>query len=112
MKKIFGLITDSDNFEVIINRNKTLYDKFLLEFDEFIVLNLKNLRLFNKNIPSNNFEIKNDNLSDKYKVYTPKNSGELKDCLKNKELTAFLHIGKDLETFYIHRLLKKIKLIL
>ncbi len=107
MKKIFGLITDSDNYEVIINKNKILYEKFLLEFNEFTILNLKNFRLFKKNTSITNSKLKNTNLSNNYKIVTPQNAKELKDYLINKKLTAFLHVGKDLETFYIHRLLKK-----
>ena len=107
MKKIFGLITDSDNYEVIINKNKILYEKFLLEFNEFTILNLKNFRLFKKNTSITNSKLTNTNLSNNYKIVTPQNAKELKDYLINKKLTAFLHVGKDLETFYIHRLLKK-----
>ena len=107
MKKIFGLITDNDNLETLINKKKFLYKKFLSEFGEFTVLNLKNLKLFNKSTPTKNVNIKNTNLLNKYKIYTPKNARELKDYLMNKKLTAFLNVGKEFEDFYIHRLLKK-----
>ena len=107
MKKIFGLITDNDNLETLINKKKFLYEKFLSEFGEFTVLNLKNLKLFNKSTPTKNVNIKNTSLLNKYKIYTPKNARELKDYLMNKKLTAFLNVGKEFEDFYIHRLLKK-----
>jgi len=108
MKKIFGTIIDNDNPKNAIYLQKNLYEKIQINFGEFLILNLKNLRLFTKKTPS--ISLKNLDLPNNFKVFTPQNSHELKKFLIDKKFTAFLQIGKELGNFYIFRLLKKNKI--
>lgn len=108
MKKIFGIIIDDDNVKNIIYLQKNLYEKIQINFGEFLILNLKNLRLFTKKTPS--ISLKNLDLPNNFKIFTPQNSHELKKFLIDKKFTAFLIIGKGLGNFYIYRLLKKNKI--
>jgi len=108
MKKIFGTIIDNDNLKNAIYLQKNLYEKIQINFGEFLILNLKNLRLFTKKTPS--ISLKNLDLPNNFKVFTPQNSHELKKFLIDKKFTAFLQIGKELGNFYIFRLLKKNKI--
>ena len=106
-KKIFGLITATDDLSDVANFNKELFDEISKKFSDFYVLNLVNIRIF-ENKPKK--IINNSKLYPKnFKVITFKNSYELNQFFNNKELVGILNLGKTPSFFYIYYLLKKFK---
>ena len=106
MKKIFGLLVTSYNIKKALNLQKSLYEKISKTFDEFFIINLINLQLFKKRKLYND-EYFNNSLPHNFKIITPANKSELNKFLINKNLVAFMGIGKRLKYFRIFFLIKK-----
>ena len=106
MKKIFGLITASDQIEKDFSLQKSLYEKISKSFNEFFIINLFNFNLFKKK-KLNNDKYFDNMLPQNFKVITPVSEDELKKFLIDKDLIAFMGFGKRLESFKIHFLVKK-----
>ena len=105
MKRIFGLITDSEN-EIFFSKQKSLYEKISKTFDEFYIINLIHFRIIDKKIYSYD-NLNATKLPHNFKVITPVNENELNKFLINKKLVAFMLFGKRLRSFRIQYLVKK-----
>ena len=105
-KKIIAIITTHSNYQHIININSLLYDEILKEFKELYIINLQNLILFNKKKINKKTKFKLKNI----KIFTPKNSTELKKFFEKKKLVALNNLGKNFLNFKIHYILNKINL--
>ena len=106
MKKIFGLIIESEKPERFFFDQKGLYEKISKTFNEFFIINLIHFSLFKKKKLLTNKYL-NNILPHNFKIITPVNEDELKKFLINKNLVAFMEFGKKLRCFKIHYLVKK-----
>jgi hypothetical protein len=106
-KTIIGVVTVLDDYRAIFDLNKNLYNKICVEFNEFYIINLKNLIIFNKK----SFNKKSKIVYKNVKVFEPKNSKHFISFFKNKKLIAFNGLGKNFNNFKIYYLLSKINLI-
>lgn len=108
-KNIISFICAAEDINSIVNVNYDLLIDLSKNFKDIYILNLLNLKLFNKNLK----------IKRKIKYKLPKNikiiSFENKNifykfCL-NKRLICFHNLGKSLEYFSIYRCLRKINSI-
>ena len=67
-KTIIGVVTVLDDYRAIFDLNKNLYNKICVEFNEFYIINLKNLTIFSKK----NFNKKSKIIYKNVKVFEPK----------------------------------------
>jgi hypothetical protein len=106
-KKIeFGILTCSNDYEQNLNLNKEIYTKIQKEFGNFCILNLTNLKLFQKK----DFSKTPNYIFSNIKIYKPHNGQELKAIFQNKKFIAFNNLGKSFSFFKIYFYLKKINL--
>ena len=105
MKKIFGSLVAYENIEGYFVLQKSLYEKISKEFDEFFIINLIHLKLIKKK--SYDIKYPKNMLPDNFKIITPLNEHELNKFLIDKNLVAFVGIGRSLNSFRISLLIKK-----
>jgi hypothetical protein len=100
-KKIYGVITTSENITHVYKLQENLYKSIYSNFKNFYIINLSNFKLINKKkkiikkIPSY------------IKYFHPKKYLELKNFFKNKKLILFNGIGRTINFYLILFLLKK-----
>ena len=101
-KKIIGILTTSNDCNVIFDINKRVYNELINEFDEIYIINLKNLLYIKKK--GHQKKIKNKNI----KYFEPKNKNQFYKFFKKKKLIAFNGLGKSFNFFKIFFHLNKI----
>lgn len=99
-KKIFGIITCSNDYDQNLKLNIEIYKKIYKKYKNFCILNLVDFRIFYKN--KNVKEKKKFFFSKNIKVYKPKNLKELTKIFYGKTFIGFNNLGKTFSFFKIY----------
>lgn len=106
-KNIVGLVTATNNLDIIIKNNLEYINSFSEKFDHFYLFNFINLKFFNKN--KKFIRSKKKMLPKNFIIKTFANKQEAMEFFNEKRLIGILHLGKSLEYFPIYSFLQKIK---
>ena len=104
--KIVGLVTATNNLDIIIKNNLEYIHSFSKKFNKFYLFNFINFKLFDKN---KNLITSRQKLPKNFIIKTFKNKQEALRFFNKKKLISILHLGKSLEYFPIYSFLQKIK---
>tara|TARA_B110001450_G_scaffold256506_1_gene287289 strand:- start:23 stop:1225 length:1203 start_codon:yes stop_codon:yes gene_type:complete len=104
--QIIGLVTATNNLDIITKNNLDSIHSFSKKFDKFYLFNFINLKLFHKNTKLIRSK---QRLPKNFIIKTFKNKQEALHFFNKKKLISILHLGKSLEHFPIYSFLQKIK---
>ena len=104
-KKILGLVIATNDLRKNFYIHKDVYNEISKNFNNFYIINFYYLKFFNKKK-----KILTNFLPKNFKIFTPKSKSDLYKFFSDKEMIAFNALGKDLEYFYILRLIKKLNI--
>jgi len=105
-KNVISFVCATNDINSIINVNFDLLIDLSKKFKKIYILNLFNLKLFNKK--SKVVKKINYKLPKNIKIIFFKDNDNFIDFCKSKKLICFQNLGKSLEYFKIYRLLKNI----
>ena len=106
-KNIISFVCATNDMNSIINVNYDLIIDLAKVFEKIYIINLFNLKLFNKDLKITK-KIKYK-LPENVKIIFFNNKDDLLNFCNSKRLICFQNLGKSLEYFRIYRLLKKNK---
>ena len=112
-KNTLAWIVASKNINEFVAPHKFMIEKICENFDELIILNLINFKLYDdfdfieSKEGNNKFLDQNKILRNKIKIFEPKDEKELKVYLKDKRIIGINNLGKSFSDFKIHFILKK-----
>ena len=101
-KYLAWIINGPDNIETI-EAHKYILEKFSENFDKMYFINIKNLKLFNKQLQKK--PINQEYLPFNFIYFEPRSFFEFKNFLKDKKLIAVSNFGKDFEDLKKHLIL-------
>ena len=113
-KKYLAFVTSFENnrsFNAFINGSGFLIDKICEKFEKIYIINVANLKFFSKKKKVFDYTLnKNFELPHNIEFYSPQNSNDFKNFMKEKELVVINDFGSRIPELRIFFLFKQLKI--